>query len=126
MIQRRKPIARSRLKAKRTPVRKRRPGPARKGPMRSEAYRRWVSRFRCCVCNPLSLDMGECCEGNSQAAHAERNGMSSKGPDSSCVPLCVAHHNWYDGRSRASVLRFEKLDLKEIAARFYAWYQAQN
>ena len=34
-------------------------------------------------------------------AHTQNNGGSSKGPDSSCAPLCRAHHMEYDNGREA-------------------------
>jgi hypothetical protein len=109
---------------KRSAVRKRRPGPPRKGPMRSEKYRRWVSQHLCCVCfgcHPMSLEA----ESFSQACHTENNGGSSKGPDSSCVPLCVEHHVEYDA-GRKALEKKHGVNMKEIAAQYYSEFVRQN
>lgn len=126
MIQRRKPIGRSRLKAKRTPVRKRRPGPPRRGPMRDLAYRRWIRELICIVYGPGRLwENLNCVTAPTDAAHTENNGMSSKGPDSSCVPLCRVHHREYDA-GREAFERKYNVNMRQIAARFYDRYQAEN
>lgn len=59
----------------------------RRGPWRSEKFRRWIASHGCCVCMRPS-----------QAAHTELGGMSQKGSDASCVPLCPRHHDELDGR----------------------------
>lgn len=81
MIRQRNPIKRT--------VAPRKSRGVRRGPWRSEKYRRWIAGHACIVCG----------HPETQAAHTERNGMSSKGSDASCVPLCVDHHNHLDGRT---------------------------
>ena len=92
----------------RTPIPKRRR--ARRGPWRSEAYRRWIASQPCMICgNP-----------ETQAAHTERGGMSMKGSDASCVPLCVRHHLEFDGKIRnGSVSELQRSEFQEAAAVFY-------
>ena len=114
MIQRKSPLRKS-------PVRKRRLGKPRRGPWRSVAYRRWIAARGCCVCGKPS-----------QAAHTENGGMSMKGPDSSCVPLCPLHHDVFDGRVPcahglgAFDLEFG-VNLREIAeALFDLWKRTRN
>lgn len=72
----------------RSPIRQRRS--RRRGPLRSEAFRRWIATFPCIIClNP-----------ETQAAHTEKGGTSMKGSDASCVPLCCTghcHHQQLDG-----------------------------
>ena len=46
----------------------------------------------------------ECIFYSTDPAHTQGNGMSSKGPDSSCVPLCRKHHRDFDSGRKA----FEK------------------
>lgn len=100
---------------KRVPVKKRRSKP-RRGPMRSKAYRDWCAQQFCAIfANALAtctifvpVD----------PAHTENNGMSSKGPDSSCVPLCRKHHNEYDA-GRAAFEAKHGVDMKKIAAEHY-------
>jgi hypothetical protein len=51
--------------------------------------------------------------------------MRSKGPDSSCVPLCRKHHDEYDAGRKA----FEKkygVSMKALAAEHYARYQKET
>jgi hypothetical protein len=96
---------------RRTPIRKRRA--ARRGPWRCVDYRRWVASHPCVICGNQ----------NSQAAHTESNGMSSKGPDSSCVPLCLLHHDVLDGRRQgAGCLGLDRSFLRGVAEGFFrAW-----
>lgn len=54
-------------------------------------------------------------------AHTQNNGTSSKGPDSSCAPLCRTHHREYDAGRKA----FEKkygVDMKAVAAAWHKLY----
>ncbi len=107
---------------KRMAVKKRRTGKPRRGPMRDAGYRRWLSNRICAV--TILAEREDCrdifpCD----PAHTENNGMGSKGPDSSCVPLCRKHHREYDAGRKA----FEKkygLDMKAIAKEYYAAYGA--
>ena len=62
-------------------------------------------------------------------AHTVNNGRGSKGPDSSCIPLCLAHHDEMDGRlstrvtTKAAFAEKYGLDLVKEAAAHYALYQ---
>lgn len=61
-------------------------------------------------------------EAQSQAAHTDNNGLSSKGDDFTCVPLLPVLHREYDAGREA----FEKkygVDLKAIAGQYWAYYQ---
>ena len=65
----------------------------------------------------------------SDPAHTERGGMSMKGPDSSCAPLCRFHHNQFDGKvklangevGRRAFEDFYHIDMQAIAK---AWWEA--
>lgn len=119
MIQRRSPLRRSQ---KRIQTRRRVPrrGPATIPPeeWRNAAYRRFLAQNgRCVVCwqspdpgsgpDPFNLLIDPC--------HTENNGTSSKGRDSSCVPLCRVHHQEYDSGRVAFEERYE-VDMKREAA----------
>ena len=88
------------LLIQRSPINRRRSTP-RRGPLRDPNYRAYVRTFPCYVCSLLGMRQ----KSRTEAAHTQNNGMSSKGPDSSCAPLCrKLHHPEYDdGR-----LRFER------------------
>ncbi len=109
---------------KRTAVKKRRTGKPRRGPLRDVEYRRWLAKRICLLLTqPKSRFVGCCDQTITDAAHTENNGMGSKGPDSSCVPLCRKHHREYDAGRKT----FEKkygLIMKEIAKEYYAAYGA--
>ncbi len=100
---------------RRTPVKKRRQ--ARRGPWRSLSYRKFIAAQPCLICGDL----------RTQAAHTKNNGRSSKGPDSSCVPLCVYHHDELDGRRKLPFVNGRKgfegiyhVNLEEEASIFFA------
>lgn len=105
----------------RTPVRRRRLGKPRRGPLRCKKYRDWCELELCSVgllrgSESCSKFIWQC-----DPAHTKNNGMSSKGPDSSCVPLCRKHHLEYDAGRK----KFEKkysVDMKTIAAQYWARY----
>jgi hypothetical protein len=104
---------------KRTPVKKRRTKP-RRGPMRDPGYRRWLRQGRCLVTWLLG-NVCDCDSLLSDAAHTQNNGMASKGPDSSCVPLCRKHHREYDAGRKAFETKYA-VDMKVEAAKFYDQY----
>ena len=118
------------------PVRKKRSKP-RRGPWRSAEYRQWLHGQFCAVLvetedqlvrrgEPLGSTNCDCAITDLiDPAHTENNGMSSKGPDSSCVPLCREHHREYDAGREA----FEKkygVDMKALAAEYYAKWLSET
>ncbi len=108
---------------KRTAVKKKRSKP-RRGPMRDPKYRRWLRQAMGNFCIVwISGNVGACCSDalNPEAAHTQNNGMSSKGPDSSCVPLCRKHHREYDAGRAAFEAKYG-IDMKAEAAKYYARY----
>ena len=107
---------------RRTPIRKRRAKP-RRGPLRAAQYRKWLTFHRCVVAIYLTTP-ATCWPmlGLSDPAHTQNNGMRSKGPDSSCVPLCRGHHREYDAGRKA----FEKkygIDMKAESQRYWNMYE---
>lgn len=94
-------------------MRKRRPGGPRRGQQIDKGYVSFLQTHGYCViCFCREID----------GAHTENNGMSSKGPDASRVPLCRDHHREYD----AGRVKFEAVhhkDMKAEAAWWYARYQ---
>ncbi len=113
------------VKVKRVAVRKVRSKP-RRGPMRDATYRRW------CACEPCAIgDMDDWptsedgCDGfASDPAHTQNNGMRSKGPDSSCVPLCRKHHEEYDAGRAAFEAKY-RVDMRALAAEHYERFLAE-
>lgn len=88
---------------------------ARRGPWRSEKYRRWIADHCCLICGYPET----------QAAHTVNNGMSSKGPDSSCVPLCPTHHQEYDRNRAAFEIKHGNFDMQWYAVELFAqWRQS--
>ena len=121
---------------KRSPIRKKRPGPPRRGPheipakeWRNPGYRAWCTKQQCaipgCYSNQISWDGGW-----AEPAHTEFGGMSQKGPDRSCVPLCRTCHDKYDGKSplintlygHSEFEKFYGVDMKFLAAAHWARY----
>jgi hypothetical protein len=99
----------------RTPIPRKRVKP-RRGPLRDPQYRELLRGKRCACCqrfgtrwNPVDL------------AHTENNGMRSKGPDSSCAPLCRMCHNEYDS-GREEFERRTGLDMRRIAREHWDSY----
>ena len=131
MIQRRK---RTPLKRNQKPIAKKRATP-RRGPMRDPQYRKFLRNIGYCpvcfgpawvvhgafVSRFTNRDVGECID----PAHTENNGMRSKGPDSSCAPLCRVHHEEYDAGRKAFEEKYE-VSMKDVAAKWYALYLEQS
>jgi hypothetical protein len=135
----RRAIAMSR---KRIPRRRRKP---RRGPLRCQPYKDWLKlegKCRACqiTCARLSkqpvtwslwyyraaFQAGHC-----DPAHTRNNGMRSKGPDSSCAPLCRGfespnHHDEYDAGRKAFVAKYGYDPEDEAAAHWTAWQILQE
>jgi hypothetical protein len=109
---------------KRIPSKRSKP---RRGPMRSKPYRDWCNRQWCAVSNTVPGVWLEWFGRYSiiDAAHTQNNGMGSKGPDSSCVPLERALHIEYD-RDRQAFEEKHKVDMKKIAAEHYERFLAES
>ena len=60
---------------------------------RNPGYRHFLHEHGRCI---VAAHGG--CQGPIDPAHTEHGGMSQKGADSSCVPLCRAHHRQADGQ----------------------------
>ena len=120
MIRRRRYLARSTK-----PIPRKRAQP-RRGPLRCPEYRAWLRENMWCVIGVIEGSEG--CRpqlGELDAAHTENNGMRSKGPDSSCAPLCRKHHREYDA-GRADFERIHKIDMQAIAAGFWLLWQKEK
>lgn len=78
-------------------------------PLRDKGYRNFLHDVPCSVCWSQQ----------SEACHTQNNGMGSKGPDSSCAPLCHKHHMEYDSGRKAFEAGYG-VDMKAIAA---IWWQ---
>ena len=120
-----------------TPIPKRRSKPRRGPPdipeieWRNPEYRKFLrSDGICAACVKIGNKrwMPYVCD----PAHSEHNGMSSKGRDSSCLPLCRPHHSEADGQKRlpngqvgrAAFEAYYCLDMKAVAA--YWWKRFQG
>jgi hypothetical protein len=99
----------------RTPIRSRRAAP-RKGPMRDANYRAFCRTKNCARCGRVPTSRFP-----SDPAHTRNNGMSSKGPDSSCAPLCRPCHSEYDAGRKAFEVK-TNLNMAAVAAQHYAEY----
>jgi hypothetical protein len=105
--------ARKQLERLRRPIPKVRRKP-RRGPERNKNYRLWLRRQLCVICvftKAFPVRRGE-------PAHTARNGMGSKGPDSSCLPLCRGHHREYDANRKAFEHEYG-LDMRQLAKEHY-------
>lgn len=122
---------------KRSPLRKRRLGPPRRGPAnipanewRNPKYLRFLrERGYCSACFPWCLTIADPSQSprvnraleQCDPAHGPVNGMGSKGPDSGAIPLCRGHH---DDQHHVGWQRFQALyrfSREEVAA---AWWKA--
>ena len=122
---------------RKTVVKKKRAKP-RKGPMRNKGYREYLRVQPCVACTVSGFDFSGAYRSfiYREASHTVNNGMKSKGPDSSCIPLCRYHHDEMDGRLSTAITTkkaFAKkygLDLKREAATHYlaytTWKESQS
>ena len=125
---RRTPLARSQKPLKRTPVKKRRTGPARRGPMRDKGYLAWLRTDTCCVACRLTRGGAErySCQSPPDAAHGPVNGASQKGPDNGAIGLGAPHHR---EQHRIGWPAFEakyRFSREGEARKLYAAYLAQK
>lgn len=100
--------------------------------MRDAKYRRWLGKWLCSVFSgsPNDEPYDGCDYWNGEnkltdPAHTQNNGMSSKGPDSSCAPLCRKHHREYDANREAFEEKYG-IDMKAKAEESYARYQQEQ
>ena len=112
------------------PLKRRRQKP-RKGPLRDPKFRAFVRihpcaacRYALCGCRGKCDGTGECVGVPVDAAHSQNNGMRSKGPDSSCAPLCRKHHREYDSGRTVFEMKYG-VDMPVIAAKLYVAYLLQ-
>lgn len=89
--------------------------------MRDQAYMDWLKSRKCSVlgCFPaMPWPYGMFVD----PAHTQNNGMGSKGPDSSCAPLCRMHHREYDA-GRAAFEKRYKVDMRREAEAHHALFK---
>ncbi len=72
----------------RKPVNKRRPGKARRGSVKDEAYLEWLRGRRCVVCIAWGLSQST----PTEAAHVGARGLGQKCDDREALPMCESHH----------------------------------
>ncbi len=93
----------------------------RRGPMRSPEYKTWLRGCVCIACRIMKFIYRDrlCASGGvMDACHTSNNGMSSKGPDSGCAPLCRSHHSEYDSGREAFELKYNVSMAKEAAIHY--------
>jgi len=100
----------------------------RRGPMRDVGYRQWCCEQPCVVSGIkgdtwIVSGSGLWRRAIIDPAHTQNNGMGSKGPDSSCVPLERAYHREYDAGRKAFEKRYV-VNMKQLAEEHYARYQS--
>jgi len=100
-------MKRTPLKRSTKPIPRRRAKP-RRGPLRCPAYRQWLKDRRCSVCPATPSD----------PAHTANNGTGSKGPDSSCAPLCRVHHREYDAGRKKFEAKYG-IEMRTVAGAFW-------
>ena len=101
--------------------------------LRDPGYMEWLKERPCVACMKRAVPVGPCSWwrlATIDPAHTLNNGFSSKGPDSSCIPLCRYHHDEMDGRLSTATTTKEQfaakygLDLANESAAHYAMYLA--
>ncbi len=112
-----------------------RPGKARRvSVVRDQPYMDWLKPKPCvaCMASGHKAEAYAMMPRTSDPAHtAKTNGMRSKGPDSSCIPLCRFHHQEMDGQLTTSLSTKAKfavkysLDLAAVAAEYYARFKSE-
>ncbi len=99
----------------------------RKGPMRDKAYRAWCREQACVISglksgDPIKFDNGSFSRyAIIDPAHSQNNGMRSKGPDSSCVPLERALHEEYD-KDKDGFEQKYRVDMRALGRQSYQQY----
>jgi hypothetical protein len=76
----------------RTPVRKVRLGPPRRGSEPDEAYKKWIRKFPCILSERFEHRTVRYVLSRIEAAHVGQRGLGQLCPDRECLPLCVWHH----------------------------------
>jgi hypothetical protein len=113
------------LKRSTVTIPRRRKRPRRVSVLRDQPYKDWLKKCRCVVCSILKLVYRDrlCASGSMpiDPAHTVNNGMSSKGPDNSCVPLCRVHHREYDAGREAFEVKYGISMQRESAAHYLAF-----
>jgi hypothetical protein len=89
--------------------------------MRSEAYKRFIRRFACCVCESTR---------RVEAAHTGAHGMSQKSSDFSVLPLCLLHHQTgADSLHNLGPLEFARvhgIDTSKLIAKYNSLFERKE
>ncbi len=131
------------LLIQRSPIKRRRSKP-RRGPLRDPKYRAWLTSLCCHVCWLIwRHGLSACGDPDDEMrsveqrvvhrhqnyptdpAHTKNNGTSSKGPDSTCAPLCRVHHDEYDA-GRKDFEKKYSVDMRAVAASYWKRYQEEH
>lgn len=99
----------------------------RRGPMRNAKYKAWLKGRVCQACRIMKLIYRDrlCASGEVvDPCHTSNNGMSSKGPDSGCAPLCRSHHEEFDSGREAFDAKYN-ISMSEQAAIHYALFLSE-
>ena len=115
MIRRNKAPKRTTTIRKRRTVERRGPAGIPANEWRNRAYREWLYDKPCAACGDRR---------GSDPAHSEHNGMSSKGRDSSCLPLCRYHHLEQHALGTATFQTRYDLDMREAAKLWWERFSA--
>lgn len=147
MIQRRQPLKRTALKRstkpiQRTAVRKRRPGPPRRGPSdipaekwRNPGYLKFLrAEGRCVACSrkdhrlrdQICEQLGRGFSYSCDPMHGPPNGKSQKGPDAEAIPGCSAHHRLQTEIGWTAFEERFQFSRKAEAAIWWARYQGSR
>jgi hypothetical protein len=94
--------------------------------MRSPAYRLWLRSFGYCeACRQSGLLARDPFTRIIDPCHTANNGLSSKGPDNSCAPLCRVHHREFD-RGRTAFQAAYGIDMPALAAIWWGEWLRQH
>jgi hypothetical protein len=108
----------------------------RVGVLRDPEYLGWLRQWPCVACvkagapRPTETGLSPLWPRTAivDPAHTINNGLASKGPDSSCIPLCRYHHDEMDGRLSIAITTKKQfaakygLDLAQESTAHYAQY----
>jgi hypothetical protein len=76
----------------RTPIRRVRRGPPRRGTEVDEPYKMWIRKQPCVVCEAMRILSYRFTFLTIEAAHVGERGLGQRCPDRQCLPLCIEHH----------------------------------
>jgi hypothetical protein len=130
----RTPLKRSATTIRRSPVRKKRPGPPRRSSrVLDEDYLDWIRTLACIICvyrypgggPDLSVQTTR-----SEAAHVGARGLSQKCSDREAMPLCTHHHHdakaGHHGQLGKNFWKHYGLDRDKIIAELNQRYEQEK